>query len=270
MTTFTHKKSHIIPVQRRSRIIELIRLKGFISVQELADNLRVSLPTIRRDLSSIARSGIIQRSHGGATFKTNHETTFEPDYQTAAQIAQKEKEAIGKLAASRLLNNQSVIFDSSSTVYQAAYQAAANDLALTAVTNDLRIAELFSARPAVNLLVSGGSLRRGSYTLLGEPGTSLLQNLHVDVALIGIHAITGSACCDTSLELAYTKRYMAEAAQKVIVLVDGSKFSTVAFFNAFEFGSSFEIITDRLPPSSFCELMKQKGVSITIAPVENY
>ncbi len=270
MTTFTQKSSHIIPVQRRSRIIELIRLKGFISVQELSETVCVSLPTIRRDLASIAKSGIIQRSHGGATLKTNQGTTFEPDYQTAALIAQREKAAIGRLAASRLNNNQSVIFDSSSTVYEAARQAVENNLMLTAVTNDLRIAELLASGSSINLLVSGGSLRQGSYSLFGEPGTSFLQNLHVDIAFIGIHAITKTACCDTSLEVAYIKRYMAMAAEKVIVLADASKFGAVAFFNAFEFEKSFEIITDSPPSPAIRRSLEKKGVTITLAPVEKY
>lgn len=91
-------------------------------------------------------------------------------------------------------DNQSVIFDSSSTVYEAAYQVVEKGLKLTAVTNDIRIAELLAGSPLIHLLVSGGSLRPGSYTLVGEPGTSFLQRLHVDVALMGIHAINNSSC----------------------------------------------------------------------------
>jgi len=265
---FTQKDSHIIPVQRRSQIIELIRQKGFVSVQELSEIVDVSLPTIRRDLTCIAKSGIIQRSHGGATLRPVPGTTFEPDHQTASQIAREEKAAIGKLAAERLLENQSVIFDSSSTVYEAACQVVENGLALTAVTNDLRIAELFANSPSIHLIVCGGSLRPGFYSLLGEPGTTFIQNLHVDVALMGIHSITDTTCCDTSLDVAYTKRYMSAAAQKVIVLADASKFNTVAFFNAFDLEESSEIITDRLPDPTISELLEQKGVTLTLASVE--
>ncbi len=262
---FTQKNSHIIPVQRRSQIIELIRLKGFVSVQELSENVGVSLPTIRRDLACITKSGIIQRSHGGATLTSIPGTTFESDYQTASQIARKEKAAIGKLAADRLKDHQSVIFDSSSTVYEAACRVVENGLILTAVTNDLRIAKLFAGSPSIHLMVCGGSLRRGSYSLLGEPGTSFLRNLHVDVALMGIHAITDTSYCDTSLDVAYTKRYMSAAAQKVIILADASKFGAVAFFDAFSVEKSSEIITDRLPDPAISRALAQKGVSITLA-----
>ena len=258
-------KVDIIPAQRRNFILELLRQKGVVSVNELSDTIGVSLPTIRRDLDWLAKTGDVQRSHGGATLKTTPGTTFEPDYHIASRIAREEKATIGKLAADRLQDNQSVIFDSSSTVYEAAYQVVEKGLKLTAVTNDLRIGELLAGNTSIHLLVSGGSLRPGSYTLIGEPGTSFLQGLHVDVALMGIHAINRSSCCDTSLEVAYAKRYMAAAAKQVIVLAHASKFGHVAFFDAFEVDDKYEIITDRPLAPALRRTLEEKGATITIA-----
>jgi DeoR family transcriptional regulator of aga operon len=263
----SQKKSDIIPAQRRNSILELIRQKGVISVHELSEIIGVSLPTIRRDLDWLAKTGAVQRSHGGATLKTTPGTTFEPDYHVASSIARKEKAAIGKLAAERLQDHQSVIFDSSSTVYEAAYQVVEKGLNLTAVTNDIRIGELLAGSPSIHLLVSGGSLRPGSYTLVGEPGTSFLRSLHVDVALMGIHAINATSCCDTSLDVAYAKRYMAAAAKQVILLADASKFGQVAFFDAFDVNGKFEIIADHPLAPSLQRSLAEKGAKITI--VEN-
>lgn len=265
MTTAA-KKPDIIPVQRLNLILELIRQKGgVITTHELSDLTGVSLPTVRRDLDRLAETGAVQRSHGGATLKTPPGTTHEPHSHIAAKIAMKEKVAIGKQAAGQLRDNQSVIFDSSSTVYEAARQVLERGLTLTAVTNDLRIGELLAKSPSINLLVSGGSRRPGSYTLIGEPGTGFLQNLHVDVALMGIHAVDGSLCCDTSLEIAYAKRYMVAAAKRVIVLADASKFGKVAFFEAFEVNDKFEIITDRPLAPSVLDGLTDKGAKVTIA-----
>ncbi|MGA6925045.1 MAG: hypothetical protein WBY88_05140, partial [Desulfosarcina sp.] len=108
-------------------------------------------------------------------------------------------------------------------------------------------------------------LRPGSYTLVGEPGVSFLRRLHVDVALMGIHAIHQSACCDTSLEVAYVKRYMAAAAKQVLVLADAAKFGQVAFFDAFDVDKRFEIITDRPFSGPTGRAMADKGVAVTIA-----
>ncbi len=259
-----HQKTDIIPAQRRNLILERLRQQGVISVHELSDAIGVSLPTIRRDLDWLAKTGAVQRSHGGAALKTAPGTTFEPDHHVASKIAREEKAAIGRLAADRLRDNQSVIFDSSSTVYEAARQVAEKALKLTAVTNDIRIGELLAASRSIHLLVSGGSLRPGSFTLIGEPGTSFLRNLHVDVALMGIHAINQSSCCDTSLEVAYAKRYMVAAAKRVVVLAHASKFGQVAFFNAFDVDGKFEIITDRPLVPAMQKNLQGRGVKVTI------
>lgn len=260
-------KPDLIPAQRRTLILELIRQSGVITVQELHDATGASFATIRRDLAKLDRAGVIERSHGGAALKTAPGTTFEPDYLVASRLARKEKAAIGKLAAQRLQDGQSVIFDSSSTVYEAAYQVVERGMGLTAVTNDIRIAELLAGSASINLLVSGGRLRPGSYTLLGEPGTSFLRGLHVDVVFVGIHAITGTTCCDTSPEVAFMKRYMAESAERVILLADAGKFGQVAFCDAFTLENVSEVITDdRLDPV-VARRLEDMGIEVSIAAV---
>ncbi|MBE0585825.1 MAG: DeoR/GlpR transcriptional regulator [Desulfofustis sp.] len=264
--TVTQKKADLIPAQRRHLILELIRRKGVISVHELAQSTEASLPTIRRDLDWLARAGAIQRSHGGASLKTAPGTTFEPDYHITSRIAREEKSQIGRCAADRLRNGQSVIFDSSSTVYEAAYRVVEKGLSLTAITNDLRIGELLAGCPSIRLLISGGTLRPGSYTLFGEPGTSFLRDLHVDVALMGIHAITAdSSCCDTSLDIAYTKRHMVAAAGSVMILADATKFDHVAFYHAFDIDDRFEIITDRPLPAAILNNLADRGAPVIVA-----
>ncbi len=264
--TVTQKKADLIPAQRRHLILELIRRTGAISVHELAASTEASLPTIRRDLDWLARAGAIQRSHGGASLKTAPGTTFEPDYHITSRVAREEKTRIGRYAADRLRDGQSVIFDSSSTVYEAAYRVVEKGLTLTAITNDLRIGELLAGCPSINLLISGGTLRPGSYTLFGEPGTSFLQDLHVDVALMGIHAITNeSSCCDTSLDIAYAKRYMVAAAGSVMILADATKFGHVAFYHAFDIDDRFTIVTDRPLPAAIRSNLAARGAPVTVA-----
>ncbi|MEJ2638010.1 MAG: DeoR family transcriptional regulator [Desulfosarcinaceae bacterium] len=77
--TQTPKKPDIIPAQRLNPILELIRQKGGITVHELSDMTGVSLPTVRRGLDRLAKTGAVERSRGGATLKNPPGTTHEPD-----------------------------------------------------------------------------------------------------------------------------------------------------------------------------------------------
>lgn len=256
-------KPHIIPAQRRKLILDLIRQKDALSVHELAGEIGASPPTIRRDLDWLAKAGTIERSHGGAVIKEFTSTTYEPDQQISANMAREEKASIGALAVDQLKNHQSVIFDSSTTVYEAAQLASQKQLQLTAVTNDLRISQLFNDSSTTRLIVCGGTLRPFSYTLTGEPGTSFLQQLKVDIAIMGIHALNNGICYDTSLEISYIKRYMVQAAERVLLLADASKFDEVAFFEAFRLDERMEVITDSPPPPSIERSIRERGAKIT-------
>lgn len=258
-------KSDIIPAQRRKLIQDLIRQKGMFSVHELAEAIGVSLPTIRRDLDWLAKIGVVERSHGGATLKASSPgTTFEPDLHTSAYMAASEKARIGDFAAEQIKDKQSIIFDSSSTVFEAARRVAEKNLQLTVVTNDIRISEIFTTSAAVRLIVCGGTLRPNSYTLVGEPGVSFLRKLHVDIAVMGIHGVNTTSCSDTSLEVSYTKKHMVAAAQKILVLVDSTKFGQIAFCDAFELDDRFEIITDIPPPRAMQKRIEAKGAKVSI------
>ena len=110
----------MIAAQRRALILEHLRRYGADSIMALAQTIGVSPSTIRRDLDYPDRERHIVRSHGGAILSERLHTTFEPQREIDAQIAHAAKAAIGARAAELLETGQSVIFDSSSTVLEAA------------------------------------------------------------------------------------------------------------------------------------------------------
>lgn len=258
-------KPEMIPAQRRSLILELIRLHASVSVNDLAKLIGVSLSTVRRDLSELSKSGYIQRSHGGAVLSLEAGTVTEPDRELASHFAREEKRAIGHLAAESLSDGQSVLFDSSSTVMEVARCAVEKGLRLTAVTNDVKMAELLARSPAIKIVVLGGSIRPGSPTLIGEPGMSFLESLHVDVVFIGIHAVKGTKLCETQVDLAVMKRRMISAAQHKVLVADADKFALTAFCNVCDLREIDEIVTDRRMPESLQNDIREMGISLKLA-----
>jgi DeoR family transcriptional regulator of aga operon len=233
-----------IPEQRKMRIFDLVRERGSVSVKELACLMGASEVTIRRDLNDLKSRGSIARSHGGAVLDRSLRTTFEPAYSYASKMAYAEKLAIGEYAASRLEHGQSVIFDSSSTVCEAARFAAEKGKKISAITNDVHTASILAQSPSIRVVVLGGTIRTGSYTTLGEPGSIFLEGLHVDVAILGIHAIHDGSLSDTSIEVAAMKRSMVRAGRLIMVLADSTKFGTPAFCDVCTLSEITEIITD--------------------------
>jgi DeoR family transcriptional regulator of aga operon len=234
----------MIAAQRRALILEHLRREGGDSIAALSQSIDVSPSTIRRDLDFLVQGGYIVRSHGGALLNEPQRTTFEPRRDIVAHVAHAAKAAIGARAAEMLEPGQSVIFDSSSTVYEAAKAVVARKLRLTACTNDIATASVLAGSESLQLVVLGGTNRPGSLTLIGDPGLSFLERLHADVALIGIHSLFGERLTETSIELAAMKRRMIECASRAVVLADSSKFKHPAFCDVAPIGSVRAVITD--------------------------
>ncbi len=188
----------LLPAQRRQHIVEFLHRHGAVTLQQLEQALRVSVSTLRRDLDALAAEGEVDRTHGGALLRHQEYSTFEPDHLAAAELSPREKEAIGRAAAAALVPRQSVIFDSGSTVAEAARAALARRIPLVAVTNDLAIAQLLGSSSLVRVHVLGGVLREGSNTLTGESVIEAARAIGADVLLMGAHAVTDGVMSETA------------------------------------------------------------------------
>jgi len=257
----------LLPAQRRQRIVEFLRRHGAVTLQQLEQALHVSMSTLRRDLDALAAEGEVDRTHGGALLRHQEYSTFEPDHAAAAELSPLEKQAIGKAAADELLPRQSVIFDSGSTVLEAARATVQRNIPLTAVTNNLAIAQLLGSSPLIQVHVLGGVLRHGSNTLTGDALIEGARAIGVDVLLMGIHTVTDGELTETAPEVAAVKRALLKAAASKRLLVDSSKFRPRTFMRVASVTELDEIITDEGMPKEEIERMRALGVKLTLARV---
>lgn len=246
-----------IPVHRRARVRDLVRLRRAASIPEIAAHLRVSQSTVRRDLERLSSDGIIERAYGGAVVVD--QSTFEPLFLDRRRWNTQEKERIAVYAMSFLERGQSVIFDSSSTVLRLVEALATQPVPITAVTNDLAIATVLADVSEIKLVLTGGELRPGSLTLVGSSTRDFMGNLRVDLAILGIHAITGSTLTDTSISVAEVKRSMLSAARRRVVLADHSKFGPAAFCKVADLTAVNELVTDEGTPASALDAIDREG-----------
>ncbi len=257
----------LLPAQRRQRIVEFLRRHGAVTLQQLEQALRVSMSTLRRDLDALAAEGEVDRTHGGALLRHQEYSTFEPDHTAAAELSPLEKQAIGRAAADALLPRQSVMFDSGSTVLEAARAAVHRNIPLTAVTNNLAIAQLLGSSTLIQVHVLGGLLRQGGNTLTGDALIDGARAIGVDVLLMGIHAVTEGELTETAPEVAAVKRALLKGAASKRLLVDSSKFRPRTFMRVASATEFDEIITDEGIPNEEIERMRALGVKLTLVRV---
>lgn len=246
-----------IPAQRRAEIRALLAQRGAASIAEISGALGVSGSTVRRDLDELDREGAVRRSHGGAV--TVEQTAFEFRFEDRRRHNPEEKKRIGDHAVTLLEDGQSVIFDSSSTVLAAAEALGRSGLKITAVTNDVMIASVLAEAPGVPVVVPGGEIRDGSFTLLGSHTQTFLDGLRVDVAFVGIHAITGDVLSESGLDVVEAKRAIMGAARRVVLLADHSKFRPPSFLEVARLDGIQDLITDEAAPPEALDAVDSVG-----------
>ena len=255
---------HLLPVQRRQRIADFLHQHGAVTLQQLADSLRVSISTLRRDLDALAAEGVVERTHGGAILKHQQYSTFEPAFNAAVELSPREKFLIGQAAAESLVPGQSVIFDSGSTVLEAAKAVVNRKIGIVAVTNDIEIAQVLNSSPLNQVYVFGGHLRPGSNTLVGEQLQTAAKAICADVLFFGAHAVTDNVISETSPEVAAVKRALMKSANSCRLLVDSSKFRPRVFMTVCNAMDIAEVITDDGAPSEELERIRSAGVKLSV------
>lgn len=212
--------------ERQIKISELLRDKTSIKVSELSNIFNVSESTIRRDLQEMEERELLTRTHGGAL--GIEKTNFEPSFKEKEDEKYDEKLNIGKIAANMIEEGDTIILDSGTTTLQLAKCIKAKNI--TVITNSIDIAAELSSRNDIELIVTGGTLRITTRAMVGHLTDGVLKNFRVDKAFIGANGISIEEGITTpNIMEAHTKKEMMNAANKVILAADSSKFNQVSF-----------------------------------------
>ncbi|MGC8904156.1 DeoR/GlpR family DNA-binding transcription regulator [Thermus sp.] len=204
-----------LAAERRDRLLALLRNHGALSTRELAERLGVSEATVRRDLAFLAKRGLLRREHGGALLPE-----AEPPYAEKLQRNQGAKEAIAQRAAALVPDGATVVLDSGTTALALARLLAGRPL--RAVALDLPVAQAL-AQGRTEVLLPGGSVRNGFFSLVGSWTEELLGRLRADLFFLGADAFDLEGVTNHTFEEAAVKRKAMEVSRKTVLLTDGSK-----------------------------------------------
>lgn len=217
----------MLAAQRQALILDQVRRSGGVRVTELVESFDVSDMTVRRDLDALEARGLLRKVHGGAVAPHRH-STEEPGFEVNATRQEDEKQAIAK-AAARLVEPHSAIGLSAGTTTCAVAHHLRDTPGLTVVTNCLRVADVFyrSARPDQTVVLTGG-FRTPSDALVGPLAVAAVRSLHLDTLLLGVHGMDAGAGLTTpNLMEGETDQALVEAARKLVVVADHTKWGTV-------------------------------------------
>lgn len=234
---------------RQSLILEDIRRAGSVRVSDLTQRLGVSDMTIRRDLEALARTGLVEKVHGGAVLP-GAPSSHEPGFEAKSSLEQPAKGAIAH-AAAELVTPGSAIGLSAGTTTFALAELLVGIPELTLVTNSVRVVNLFDdghrSGPGARgtTVVLTGGVRTPSDALVGPIADLSIRSLHLDMLFLGCHGIDLVAGLTTpNLAEAETNRAFVQAARKVVVVADHTKWGIVGLSSFADLDAVDMLITD--------------------------
>lgn len=241
-------------------VLRLLETRDSVHVTELSKLFSVSEVTIRSDLSTLARRGLVARVRGGVrALQRGHS---ELGFDLRLRLEAERKQAIAQAAAAMVEDGEAVALDSSTTAYYLALELRSKK-ELVVVTNGLLIAAALADAPGVNVLVTGGLLRLQAMSLVGELGSDVLRSTTINKGFLGARGLSlHRGLMDLNPEEVRIKHEMADACERVIGIFDCTKWHKTALLSFVPADRVNVIVTDSSAPTDEVAAWRAHGVEV--------
>ncbi len=231
----------LLTPERHQLILQLLKERSIVKIQELVELTNTSESTIRRDLSQLEEGKFLKRIHGGASRLQGK--LAEPSMVVKSAKNLHEKRLIAQYAASLVEEGDSIYLDAGSTVKEMIEFLTVKDIVV--VTNGLTNVTPLITKGIPTYLI-GGFAKQHTKALIGRGALTSLDQYRFDKCFMGVNGI--------HLEFGYTTPDQEEAivkeramhlSRETFVLADESKFNEIAFAKIADTTKAV-IITDQL------------------------
>lgn len=258
-----HTAVMLSSIQRRREIIRLTESNDWVGVKSLAKQFAVSTATIRNDLNALGAKGLVVRSRGGAIASTplTRELSVRQKYNTNLTT----KRQLGQAVADLIGNDvRSVIVDSGTTTEEVVMCLAGRP-GLQVMTNGLNIAWALSAIDEIEVMVTGGNLRRKSLSFYGPQAEESLLFLHFDLLILGADGIHPEVGVTTHFgPEANLNRLMRDVARKIILVADSSKIGRLCPHVICGLADVDSLVTDSGLSRDLCQTLTDQGIDLHV------
>jgi len=250
---------------RRNCILELLSVKGYMSLTEISRALEVSQSTVRRDLEVLEEQGPLRRTHGGAVYVKDvagHRLAF-ADRTTSAAA---EKQAIARAVAKLIAPGGALILNGGTTCMQVASEIAGRRLSV--ITNSVPIASLLSADLETEVTLVGGYVYPRTGVSLGTMAIQQLEKLHATQLVLSCAGLSPDGVFNVNQMMVDVERKMMEIARQVILAVDHTKLGLRAVARLADLDELDVIVTDAGLGDERRAWLESLKARIVIAPLE--
>lgn len=251
------------PSERQDEIVRLVHRAGEISVDDLADRLKVSRETVRRDLANLDAVGRLRKFHGGARIRSHATNEPQAEGPFALRMADNaaSKRKIAYAAASLLSPGDALFIDTGTTTLLLA-EALVDLPSLVVITNSHRIAATVAANPDHRIFLIGGAYGADAGQSLGHLAVEQIKRFRARHAFLTVGAIDESCVMDFDAQETEIAQAMIERAEMVTVLADSSKFDKRGIFEVAPWRTIDRLVTDARPSRALEAAIRGEGIEI--------
>ncbi|MCZ8518267.1 MULTISPECIES: DeoR/GlpR family DNA-binding transcription regulator [Paenibacillus] len=249
--------------ERRRKIVEDLTKHEQVKVPLLAEELGVSMETIRRDLERLDQEGVLKKVYGGAVLARSNAP--EPPFEQKKLLHLNEKQAIGRLAASLVEDGDNIMLGNGTTPLEMVRHLSART-GVTLVTHSVPVLTLALEVFPGRILFIGGEVNRGQQTANGPLAENMLGQLKVNKTFIsagGVSSVDGIT--DYDLHEASISRKMMERSQERIILADHSKLGKSMLAHVCPLDAASIFVTDGALSPEWRSLFAERGVEVLVA-----
>lgn len=249
----------MLPDQRRELVLDVIKNRGIVSLQELTESVDASESTVRRDLEHLDGIGQIRRTRGGAAYVGESLTAFEDRRGRALA----EKQRIGKRAAELIESGETILLDGGTTTLEVARNLGGKSLQV--VTNSLPIVNLLVGFPDVELVYLGGYVYPKTGVALGGLTVEALKRVHARRLVMSVGGITEAGLFNSNSLLVETERQMLESVDETIVVADSGKLGHSELAHLCPLERVQRMVVDAGITEEWQGVLRRKGVEVIVA-----
>lgn len=251
---------NLTAIERQESIVRMIEKHHRVSVEQVCEELSVSLATVRRDLEVLAEQRKIQRVHGGAIALRQAPPEAPALQRLDDQL--EDKQRIGQRAA-QLVNDGETIFLGSGTTVQEIARHLVDRQNLTVITNSLLVMNTLAECASITLVVLGGMLRRSEFSLIGHLTEQFLADVRADKVFVGVRAIDAAqGLMNDYIAETQTDRAILRIGREVIVVADHTKCERTATVLLAPPTAMQILVTDTQTPVHFVEALEAQNIRV--------
>lgn len=227
-------------INKLNIILEEIKTKKIVTVNELVEKLNVTRMTINRYLNYLNDQNLIIKTHGGAVI--NDTLKIDLAYIERRNINSKEKKYIAKIAAN-LINDGDIIFISPSTTNELILKYIGKKR-IRVYTNSLYIFQTYKNNKNIELFLIGGYFRNSSGSFYGDITEKIIDFLNFDIAFFSANGILDNSVTILSKNESNLQNKIIKKSKQNYLLIDYTKFDQKKLYEISKLNKFTAVLTD--------------------------